>query len=78
MTGPLAAAWGLKLDGKGMPVHPKAKRFFKLISQKQQVLKYAWLSATKHVRPGIPAGLPIAEAEAKAKELDDKARELLK
>ena len=78
MTGPLATAWGLKLDEKGMPVHPKGEEIFKLVSQKQQVLKYAWLSATKHVRPGIPAGLPVAEAEAKAKELDEKIRELVK
>ncbi len=78
MTGPLAQAWGLKLDDNGMPIHPKGEEIFKLVSQKQQVLKYAWLTATKHVRPGIPAGLPIAEAEAKAKEFDDKIRELLK
>lgn len=77
MTGPLASAWGLKLDEEGMPVHPKGGEIFKLVSQKQQLLKYAWLSATKHVRPGIPAGLPLVEAEAKARELDEKIRQLI-
>ncbi len=76
MTGPLATAWQLKLDEKGRPDHPKADEILKLVSQKQQVLKYAWLSATRHVRPGIPAGLPLPEAEAKAAELDQKIREL--
>ncbi len=61
-----------------MPVHPKGAEIFKLVSQKQQVLKYAWLSATKHVRPGIPAGLPLTEAEAKAKELDEQIRQLVR
>lgn len=78
MTGPLAEAWGLKLDDKGLPVHPKAEEIFKLVSEKQQLVKYAWLSATKHVRPGIPAGLSLAEADAKTKELDTKIRALLK
>ena len=77
MTGPLAAVWGLKLDDQGRPVHPQAEEIIKLVSQKQQLIKYAWLTATKHVRPGIPTGLPLAEAQAKANELDEKIRAII-
>ncbi|MCC6507757.1 MAG: SGNH/GDSL hydrolase family protein [Pirellulaceae bacterium] len=77
MTRPLADAWGLKLDDNGLPVHPHGAEILKLITQKQQVLKLAWLSATRHVRPGIPAGLPVAQAEEKAAELDQQVHKLI-
>lgn len=77
MIRPLAAAWGLKLDDRGLPLHPHADEILKLVREKQRVLKLAWLTATGHKRPGIAAGLPLVEAEAKAAELDAEARELL-
>jgi S-methylmethionine-dependent homocysteine/selenocysteine methylase len=49
-----------------------------LVEKKQQLLKLAWLSSTKHTRPGIPQGLPVADAEIKALELDKEIRELRK
>ncbi len=76
LAGPLAAAWGLKLEANGLPDHPRAKEILALVQQKQSTLKLAWLTQTKHVRPGIAAGLPIEKAQAKASELDAKAREL--
>lgn len=76
LAGPLAAAWGLKLDTNGLPPHAKAKEVLNLVREKQKTLKLAWLSATKHVRPGIAAGLPLEEAQAKAMKLDAEAREL--
>lgn len=77
MARPLAEAWGLALDERGLPQHPHAAEIVKLVAAKQQVLKLAWLTATGHRRPGVAAGLPLAEAEAKAAELDKQARELV-
>ena len=73
---PLAAAWGLKLEPSGLPAHPRAKEILAVMHEKQNTLKLAWLTLTKHVRPGIAAGLPLEQAQAKAKELDAKARAL--
>ena len=78
LAGPLAAAWGLKLDAEGLPQHPKAKEVLKLVREKQKTLKLAWLTATKHLRPGIAAGLPLEEAQATAAKLDAEARTLAK
>jgi hypothetical protein len=75
---PLAAAWGLKLDADGLPSHPRAKEILAVVREKQNTLKLAWLTLTKHVRPGIAAGLPLAEAQAKAAKLDAEARALAK
>lgn len=41
-----------------------------LIRKKQSLLKHAWLSEVGHLRPGVPAGLPIATAEAQAAALN--------
>jgi len=75
---PLAAAWGLKLEPSGLPAHPHAVEILALVREKQSTLKLAWLTATKHVRPGIAAGLPLEEAQVKAADLDARARELAK
>jgi lysophospholipase L1-like esterase len=56
--------------------HPNGGEILKLVQQKQRVLRDAWLQAAGHKRPGMPKGLPIAAAEAKATELDVKIREL--
>ena len=37
----------------------------KLVEQRQEILKLAWLSQTGHKRPGIPQGLSIEEAQEK-------------
>ena len=47
---------------------------FKLIEQRQEILKLAWLSGTGHQRPGIPEGLPMEEAAKKVGEIN---REIL-
>lgn len=76
LSAPLALAWGLQLDANGLPTHPKAKEIQALVNQKQKTLKHAWLSLTRHVRPGIEAGLPLEVAQAKAARLDAEARAL--
>ena len=77
LAAPLAAAWGLKLEPNGLPAHPRAKEIQALVHEKQNTLKLAWLTLTKHVRPGIAAGLPLEQAQAKAAKLDAEAREFV-
>jgi lysophospholipase L1-like esterase len=48
-----------------------------LISQKQKILRDAYLSATGHLRPGIAEGLPLPEAEKQAALLENQIRDLL-
>ena len=42
----------------------------KLVTQKQKILRDAWLTETGHKRPGIKPGLPIDQAKKKATGLD--------
>ncbi len=48
---------------------PDAIALINLVSKRQYLLRDAWLSATKHLHPGLPVGLPLIEAQAKADEL---------
>ena len=48
-----------------------------LISQKQKILRDAYLSATGHLRPGISEGLPLPEAGKQAMLLENQIRDLL-
>ena len=50
--------------------YPTGEAVLKLVQQRQRMLKDAWLTETKHVRPGMKAGLPLAEAQGKAAELE--------
>ena len=36
-----------------------------ILRQRQDLLKQTWLTKTRHLRPGIPAGLPLAQAREK-------------
>ena len=47
-------------------VQPNGKEILRLISQRQQMMKDAWLTATKHKRPEMNVGLPLEEAKGKA------------
>ena len=40
-----------------------------ILSRRSELLKLAWLTKTRHLRPGVPAGLPMDEAEAQARDL---------
>ena len=48
---------------------PDAVALVKLVANRQNMLRDAWLTATKHIRPGLPVGLPLKEAETKAVEM---------
>lgn len=51
---------------------PNGKEILKLVFERQNLLRDAWLTKTGHKRPGIKPGLPLEEAEMKAKELNAK------
>lgn len=55
------------LAAKQMP-----ETLFPLVQQRINVLRDAYVSAAGHKRPGVAAGLPIPDAEAKARELTSK------
>ena len=59
-------AWGI-----GSTTEPTAE-LLKLTTQRMTLLHDAWLSAVGHKRPGVKDGLPLDEANAKAKELEKK------
>jgi len=59
-----------------LAVHPRGKEILKLIQEKQQMMKDARLTDTGHKRPGMNKGLPLAEAQAKAAELDKQIYQL--
>ena len=49
---------------------PNGIQMLSLIEKRQEILKLAWLTATKHQRPGIPEGLPIKQAQEKVTEIN--------
>lgn len=71
-------AWGLKVKPDGTPDHLRGAEILAKIQKKHAILRLAWLSYVGHQRPGIPAGLPIEEAEKQAAVLDAEARRLAK
>jgi hypothetical protein len=48
--------------------------FIKMIHQRGRILSDAWLTDIGHSRPGMTKGLPLKEAQAKAKELGQTIR----
>ena len=76
MAGPLLEAWGLRVRSDGKPAHPRGDAIFELIKKKQVLLRDAWLSRTRHLRPGVKEGLPLDEADKLAAEADAEARAL--
>lgn len=56
---------------------PKGMQVFSLIEQRQEIQKLAWLSATGHLRPGIPKGLSLEEAQEIVAGLNLQIRKLI-
>jgi lysophospholipase L1-like esterase len=56
---------------------PNSAQLLKLIAERQNLMKDAWLTASGHQRPGMKTGLPLAEAKAKAAEIDTQIRALM-
>lgn len=76
MARPLLSAWNLPVSPDGSPAHPNGPAILAIIKEKQALLRDAWLTQTGHKRPGVKTGLGLPEAQAKAAELDAKARQL--
>lgn len=49
----------------------------RLVSERQEILRSAWLTHTGHQRPGLPEGLSVAKAKRKVKRIDKKIASLL-
>ncbi|MBL8855775.1 MAG: SGNH/GDSL hydrolase family protein [Planctomycetaceae bacterium] len=56
----LADHWGLDLNTEPVQASDDIRA---LVAKKQENMKHAWLTRTKHLRPGIPAGQSLEEAE---------------
>lgn len=61
-----------------LPDRTSSEAVFKLVQQRQTLMKDAWLTATKHKRPEMKVGLPLEEAQKKAAEIEQEIRALLK
>ncbi len=51
-------------------------QFQKLIDERQQILKDAWLTEVGHKRPGMAKGLPISDAVTEATSIEDQIRKI--
>ena len=56
---------------------PHGLEVLKLVEKRLTLMHDASLTATKHKRPGVKEGLPLDEAKAKARELEQKINSLL-
>jgi len=57
---------------------PNAGELVKLVAKRQNMMRDAWLTTTKHARPGLPEGLPLSEAQTKSDELVKEIEALLR
>ena len=57
---------------------PVSAKLLSFVRQRQQLMRDAWLVEIGHKRPGLPPGLPLDEAKARAEVLEIEARELLR
>jgi lysophospholipase L1-like esterase len=60
-----------------LAAHPHGKEISDLITQQEHILRNAWLTEAGHLYPGHPVGLPLAEAEQKAADLQNQINHLL-
>lgn len=74
MAQPILDLWKVRV--KAGETNGVAGDVLKLVRTKQRLLRDAWLRETGHQRPGLPKGLPLAEAQEKAADADRKARAL--
>jgi lysophospholipase L1-like esterase len=72
LGGAVLKAWGVQ---EVVPVDPE---LLKLVTQKQAMLRDAWLTEVGHTRPGGKPGLSVAEANAQAEALESRIAALLK
>ena len=51
-------------------VHPHGAALLRLVTRRHEIQRDAWLTATGHTRPGVKAGLPLADAAAAVAEIE--------
>jgi lysophospholipase L1-like esterase len=56
---------------------PNGIEVFKLVAERQGLMKDAWLTAAGHNRPGMKTGLPLTEAQVQAGQIEEKIQALL-
>ena len=56
---------------------PNGEEILRLVTERQNMMRDAWLTATKYKRPGLPEGLPLSEAEARSDEIEQKIQGLI-
>lgn len=71
LSSAILAAWGM---GQPLEVSPEIS---KQVEQRQRLLHDAWLSHVGHKRPGMKPGLPLAEVQSRAKQIDASLSTLL-
>lgn len=49
-----------------------------LVKERQNLMRDAWLTSTGHLRPGLPSGLPLLQAQEKARIITNKLDTLMK
>ena len=59
-----------------LAAYPNGEALLKLIEQRQRMMKDAWLTTIGHQRPGMSKGVPLAEAEARAEQVDSQIKKL--
>ena len=53
-------------------------KLLRLVGERQEVLRNAWLTHTGHKRPGLPEGISVTKAKRKAKHIDKKLAKLVR
>jgi lysophospholipase L1-like esterase len=61
-----------------LATHPKGQAVYNLVNQRMTLLRDAWITETRTLRPGLPKGLPVPEAEKKAADIQSQIDGLLK
>jgi lysophospholipase L1-like esterase len=57
---------------------PNGNTILKLVADRQVLMRDAWLTVTRHQRPGLPAGMPLAGAQAKYAAIQQELKERMK
>lgn len=66
---------GLRQPADNFTSNGRSAELLQLIHERGRILTDAWLNEIGHRRPGMKPGLPLAAAQTKAAELNDKIRE---
>jgi lysophospholipase L1-like esterase len=59
-----------------LAAYPNGAQVLNLVEQRQRMMKDAWLTETRHLRPGMKKGLPLLEAQRRAAEIEWQIRGL--